>query len=76
MIPQTTQVTIRDAVRAALAGTPTPTPAPKPAPTPTTPVLGLAAAGLYDVNAAKNVLAAGLAVSVCGDGRSLRHAHS
>lgn len=29
-----------------------------------------------DVNAAKNVLAAGLAVSVCGDGRSLRHAHS
>jgi hypothetical protein len=49
VIPQTTQVTIRDAVRAALAGTPTPTPAPKPAPTPTTPVLGLAAAGLYDV---------------------------
>ena len=29
-----------------------------------------------DVNAAKNILAAGLAVSVCGDGRSLRHAHS
>lgn len=27
-----------------------------------------------DVNAAKNILAAGLAVSVCGDGRSLRHA--
>ena len=27
-----------------------------------------------DVNAAKNVLAAGLAVSVCGDGRSLLHA--
>lgn len=29
-----------------------------------------------DVNAAKNILAAGLAASVCGDGRSLRHAHS
>lgn len=27
-----------------------------------------------DINAAKNILAAGLAVSVCGDGRSLRHA--
>lgn len=26
-----------------------------------------------DVNAAKNILAAGLAVEVCGDGRSLRH---
>lgn len=29
-----------------------------------------------DVNAARNVLAAGLAVSVCGDGRRLRHASS
>ena len=27
-----------------------------------------------DINAAKNILAAGMAVSVCGDGRSLRHA--
>lgn len=26
-----------------------------------------------DINAAKNILAAGLAVNVCGDGRSLRH---
>lgn len=28
-----------------------------------------------DVNAAKNILAAGTAVTVCGDGRSLRHRH-